>query len=170
MGILKCPGQDRRFWKPGDIFETDCPSCGQKIEFWKDDVRQKCAGCGKEVLNPRLDLACAQWCQYAEKCLEGLSLEERITAEAFGVFRQSPARMEHTLAVLRYAREILAAEGGDAQVVVAAALLHDIGIMQAESKYQSSEGCYQEKEGSAIAREILTRLGVDEKVIDEVAE
>ncbi len=170
MGILKCPGQDRRFWKPEDIFEVECPSCGSKIEFWKDDVRQKCNGCGSELLNPRLDLACAQWCQYAEKCLAGLTLEERIIAEVFSIFREAPARMEHTFSVLKFARQILAAEGGDAQVVTAAALLHDIGIKRAEEKCGGSEACYQEKEGPPIAREILTRLGVEDKVTDEACE
>ena len=170
MGILKCPGQDRRFWKPDDIFEVECPSCGQGIEFWKDDVRQKCSGCGNELLNPRLDLACAKWCQYAEKCLAGLTLEERIIAEVFSIFRAEPVRMEHTLSVLRFAKEILAAEGGDARVTIAAALLHDIGIMRAEEKYGSREGCHQEKEGSALAREILSRLGVEDEVTDEVSE
>jgi len=32
---MKCPGQDMRFWKPGDIFDTQCPKCGRRIEFLK---------------------------------------------------------------------------------------------------------------------------------------
>jgi len=34
---MKCPGQDMRFWKPGDIFDTQCPKCGRRIEFFKDE-------------------------------------------------------------------------------------------------------------------------------------
>jgi len=26
---MRCPGQDMRFWKPGDIFETQFPKCGK---------------------------------------------------------------------------------------------------------------------------------------------
>jgi hypothetical protein len=64
---MKCPGQDMRFWKPGDIFETPCPKCGGKVEFFKDEVRRKC-GCGHLMVNPKLDFGCAEWCQYAEQC------------------------------------------------------------------------------------------------------
>ena len=27
---MKCPGQDTRYWKPGDIFESPCPACGAR--------------------------------------------------------------------------------------------------------------------------------------------
>ena len=33
---MKCPGQDMRFWKPGDIFDTQCPKCGRRVEFFKE--------------------------------------------------------------------------------------------------------------------------------------
>jgi ribosomal protein S27E len=65
---MKCPGQDTRYWKKGDIFDVRCPSCGQAIEFFRDDVRRTCR-CGRVIVNPKLDLACAEWCQKAEECL-----------------------------------------------------------------------------------------------------
>ena len=64
---MKCPGQDMRYWRPGDIFDARCPACGSTIEFFKDEVRRKCR-CGRVVANPKLDLGCAQWCSYAEQC------------------------------------------------------------------------------------------------------
>ena len=70
MVMEQCPGQDKRFWKAGDIFEAPCPYCGGVIEFWKDDLRRRCRRCGKRVANPRLDLGCAEWCKYADQCLE----------------------------------------------------------------------------------------------------
>ena len=64
-----CPGQDTRFWKPGDIFNILCPYCKNAIEFWKDDPARPCPKCKKEVRNPRIDLGCAKWCKFADKCL-----------------------------------------------------------------------------------------------------
>ena len=32
---MRCPGQDTRFWKPGDIFEAPCPKCGGRSNFSK---------------------------------------------------------------------------------------------------------------------------------------
>lgn len=63
-----CPGQDTAFWKPGDIFEIKCPKCERVIEFYKDDAQRRC-GCGHIFKNPKLNLGCAQWCEFADKCL-----------------------------------------------------------------------------------------------------
>ena len=43
---MKCPGQDMRYWKPGDIFEVPCPECGEPTEFYKDEVQRLCRRCG----------------------------------------------------------------------------------------------------------------------------
>ena len=67
--MLRCPGQDQRFWKPDDIFEVKCPGCGGTIEFFKDEPKLKCRKCGKMVINPKIDFGCAEWCQYAEQCV-----------------------------------------------------------------------------------------------------
>ncbi len=67
--MTKCPGQDQRYWKPGDVFEVNCPGCNGKIEFFKDEPQLKCRKCGRAVLNPKINLACAKWCRYAEQCL-----------------------------------------------------------------------------------------------------
>ena len=72
MEQMKCPGQDTRFWKPGDIFVAECPKCGAEIEFFKDDTRRRCAWCGHMFYNPKIELGCAEWCQYAEKCVPDL--------------------------------------------------------------------------------------------------
>jgi ribosomal protein S27E len=74
MADVKCPGQDTRYWKKGDIFDVRCPKCGKEVEFFKDDVRRRCK-CGRTIVNPKLDLACAEWCQHAEKCVDGLPAE-----------------------------------------------------------------------------------------------
>ena len=53
-------------------------------------------------------------------------------------------------------------------IVKAAAILHDIGILEAECKYNSSAGKYQEIEGPPIAREILQKCGLDETIIEDI--
>jgi len=70
MPERRCPGQDMRYWKPEDIFTVACPFCRAEIEFWKDEPFRRCAACGKEVRNPKLDSGCADWCQHAPECLE----------------------------------------------------------------------------------------------------
>lgn len=69
MPTFRCPGQNPQNWRFEDIFEVQCPHCRTVLEFWKDEPMLLCKGCGREVRNPRLDLGCARWCKYADKCL-----------------------------------------------------------------------------------------------------
>jgi hypothetical protein len=85
-------------------------------------------------------------------------------------FGEDLRRRNHALRVTAFAGEILAGEPGDREVVIAAALLHDIGIREAERKYGSSAGDLQEREGPPVARGILARLGYPEPFIREVCE
>jgi predicted RNA-binding Zn-ribbon protein involved in translation (DUF1610 family) len=68
VAILRCPGQDLRFWKPEDVVEHPCPNCGAAVEFWRDDVARACPKCRKRVRNPCFNAGCAEWCKYADKC------------------------------------------------------------------------------------------------------
>lgn len=172
--MVRCPGQDQRFWKQGDIFDVKCPECGHGVEFFKDEPKLKCRKYGHEVANPKIDLGCAEWCQYAEQCL-GTSnanpvniMRDRLIEEMKKVFGSDRKRIEHALSVLDYAEQIQAAEGGDTLIVKAAAILHDIGIAEAQRKHNSSAGKYQEIEGPAIAKEIMAKLELDESVIEHV--
>jgi putative nucleotidyltransferase with HDIG domain len=131
-----------------------------------------------------MDFGCAQWCQYAEQCVGGISeeakarqkaeqkdlLKERISFEMKNYFGTDFKRVNHSLKVARYAEHILKVEGGNPLVVLGAAYLHDIGIHEAERKYKSTSGEYQEREGPAIAGQILERLDVQKEVIDEICD
>ncbi len=172
--MLRCPGQDQRFWKPEDIFEVRCPGCGRKMEFFKDEPKLKCRKCGRLVVNPKIDLGCAEWCQYAEQCVGDSAVKnisfirDKLIEEMKKVFGRDQKRIKHALSVLNYAEQIQAAEGGDPLVVKAAAILHDIGIQEAERKYGSSAGKYQEIEGPPIAERILKNYRLSDEVIEHI--
>ncbi|MDP2729543.1 MAG: HD domain-containing protein [Dehalococcoidales bacterium] len=85
-------------------------------------------------------------------------------------FGQDRKRINHARRVTGYAEELLKQEGGDYSIVIAAGLLHDIGIKAAEKKYGSTSGKYQEKEGPPIAREILSRLNFPAEQIEEICQ
>ena len=76
MSVVMCPGQNTAFWRPGDIFDITCPNCGATVEFFKDDARRRCVGCGHIFPNPKLNEGCAKWCKFADKCL-GINPELR---------------------------------------------------------------------------------------------
>jgi HD superfamily phosphodiesterase len=85
-------------------------------------------------------------------------------------FGDDEKRIQHALKVTANAETLLQTEGGDCRVVIAAAVLHDIGIHTAEAKHGSASGKFQEIEGPPIAREILDRLGFPAKETAEICE
>ena len=87
-----------------------------------------------------------------------------------GYFGADQKRISHALRVLGYAKEIMLEAGGDPEVVIAAAILHDIGIHEAERKYGSASGHYQEIEGPPIAEKILKQTGFPTAKTAEVLE
>ena len=177
---MKCPGQDMQYWKPDAVFETDCPQCGAKVEFFKDDQMRKCGSCGHRFVNPNMDFGCAAYCAYAEQCIGNLPsevlakrddmLKDRVAIEMKKYFRTDFRRIGHATRVARYAERIGKAEKGNIAVVLAAAYLHDIGIHEAERKYNSTAARYQEEEGPPIAKMILEKLGAKSELIEEVCD
>ncbi len=179
---MKCPGQDSRYWTGNDIFESKCPKCGTILEFFKDDSTRPCPECGYRMLNPHINFGCAEYCPHAEQCLgslpEGLqvkkgeksSLKDRVLAAMEEYFGDDARRINHAKKVADYAEQINKFEQGDPAVIMACGYLHDIGIKEAERKFQSSSAKYQHQEGPPVAREILTALDVEEEMISEICD
>ena len=87
------------------------------------------------------------------------------------IFKEIPFGIEHTLKVLKNAEEIMAGENVSdkaRELISITAILHDIGAVEAQRKYGSIEGVYQEKEGPAVARSILEKEELDSKDIERI--
>ena len=177
---MKCPGQDSRYWKAEAIFDEKCPKCGNSVEFFKDDTARKCSQCGHRFINPKMDFGCASYCEFAEQCMGTLPpellaekedlLKDRVAIEMKRYFKTDFKRIGHATKVARHAERIGKMEAGNLAVILCAAYLHDIGIPEAERKYNSTAARYQEQEGPPIARKILDKLGAKEALIDEVCD
>jgi HD superfamily phosphodiesterase len=86
-------------------------------------------------------------------------------------FGHDVRRINHALKVHALATLIGSRESVDRrllEIISYTALLHDIGIHEAERKYNSTAGNYQQIEGPPIARKILSDLGVPNDIIDRV--
>jgi len=87
-----------QYWKPGAIFESTCPKCGQPVEFFKDDTARKCGSCGHPLRQSPDGLRLRGLLPYAEQCLgtlpEGLAvqkenlLKDRVAVEMKRYFRE----------------------------------------------------------------------------------
>ncbi len=177
---MKCPGQDTQYWNQDAIFETECPECGHPMEFFKDDSMRRCRNCEKKIINPKMDFGCASYCKFAEQCVGSLPeeiimqnedlLKDRVAVEMKRYFKTDFKRIGHASRVARYADTIGKNEKANLAVVLCTAYLHDIGIKNAEEKYNSNAPKYQEIEGPPVARDIMEKLGANEELIDEVCD
>jgi DNA-directed RNA polymerase subunit RPC12/RpoP len=177
---MRCPGQDSRYWKPEAVYNVPCSKCGSLMEFFKDEPTRRCKKCGHKMVNPKMDFGCAAYCKFAEQCLGDLPqeliaqkkdlLKDRVAIEMKHFFKQDFKRIGHATKVARHAEQIAKEEKADVAIVLTAAYLHDIGIKEAEARYQSTEPKYQEDLGPPIARDILTKLGATPGLIDEVCD
>ena len=101
-------------------------------------------------------------------------MQERIRQlfhEMIAFDRGDPDLIQHFTKVHAYARLIAESEGIDhrtAQVLEAAALVHDIAIPLCNQKYGAHPGPLQEKEGPPLARGLLSRLPFMEEEIQRV--
>ena len=68
-----------------------------------------------------------------------------------------PRRVQHFIKVYGYCRLLRLSER-----------LHDIGIHEAERQHGSSAGPYQEQEGPAVARPLLSAADADESEIERI--
>ncbi|NTV89922.1 MAG: HD domain-containing protein [Clostridiales bacterium] len=104
---------------------------------------------------------------------------EAVLNEMIAYFGDDARRINHALKVYGFAKAILSGEASNRKIkelidedVVSitemAAILHDIGIKEAERKYNSSAGRYQELEGPAVAEEILERCGIDPEITERI--
>jgi putative nucleotidyltransferase with HDIG domain len=83
----------------------------------------------------------------------------RLTRALLEYFGPDNRRIEHALRVLHHA-EILAGQypGCDTDILIASALLHDIGIKVSELKHGYNNGKTQEEYGPPVAEELLRSI------------
>lgn len=97
--------------------------------------------------------------------------KEHIIQQMKEIFKEIPFGIDHTLKVLKNAEDIMTGEnvsGKERELISIVAILHDIGAVEAQRKYGSIEGVYQEKEGPAVARKILEKEDLDSKDIERI--
>ncbi len=173
-----CPGA--KFLRQPKPEMYTCPTCGEEIEIWSDEIRGYCATCKKAVLKDS-STSCLDWCQYGKDCVgeevyskymenRAVNLRQKLLEDLGRFFGEDTNRIDHAKDVLEFAEELLKEETADWHVVVPAAILHDVGTKPAEEKYGSSEARYQEAEGPPVAKKILFKHGLKQEDIDEICD
>jgi hypothetical protein len=176
---MKCPGQDRGYWKADAVFEIPCPQCGVPVELFKDEATGHCPRCDCRFANPGVEIGCAAWCALAQECLgvapqpqafmrpEG-ALAARLIHALEERFQSDRPRFARTLKVFQFAKSLVAKQGGDPRVVLAAALLLELVIRRSPSASAPGGSAEGSVSGAAEARRLLKQNGVDEETSQRI--
>ena len=176
---MKCPGQDRGYWKADAVFEVPCPQCGASVEVFKDEPTGHCPRCDHRFPNPGVEIGCAAWCALAQECLgvapqsqsfvrpEG-ALAARLIHALEERFQSDRPRFARTLKVFQFAKSLIGKQGGDPRVVLAAALLLDLAVRHSHGV--ASAGNVEDDSGGGIvkARSLMKQNGLDEETSQSI--
>ena len=95
----------------------------------------------------------------------------QLIEKMIGYFGTDVRRINHALKVYTFASCIAHRENlseTEMLIIEMTSVLHDIGIKQAELKYNSSAARYQETEGPPIAKLLLADMALDSEIIDRI--
>ncbi len=159
-------------------FDIPCPRCTHAVEVFKDEQRARCRRCGHRFANPKGAFDCANWCEYAEQCV-GVSasrvnslietaLAHRLMGAVEGRLRGDTAGFARSLLVFQHAGALMARSGGDARIVLAAALLlpHVSDVVPLEPEEDRAPGGSSPLDPVAVLRSVE----LDEAAIAQVVE
>ena len=68
-----CPGSKQLRQPAPEMF--DCPSCGEEVEIWTDELKRDCSGCGTTVIRDST-MSCLEWCAKAAECVGDSAYED----------------------------------------------------------------------------------------------
>ena len=98
-------------------------------------------------------------------------LKGRVIKQLVDFFDQDYRRITHALDVLYHAQRSMESHpDADAEVVIAAALLHDVGIKPSEAELGYNNGPTQEKYGPPVAQKLLSAIGFPDDKTRRVCE
>jgi hypothetical protein len=158
-----CPGSKILRQPQPEMF--DCPSCGEEVEIWTDEIRGVCSNCGRTVFREGF-MSCLEWCKFAQDCIGEEAYDRYMKNRAVGLRRklletmqeyweQDTDRMRQAEAVLSWSEEILKEENADWHIVIPASILQNVDGGTASG-------------GFAAAKEVLTRSGLMREDIEKI--
>lgn len=143
----------------------DCPSCGEEVEIWTDEIRGVCHNCGRAVFRDGY-MSCLEWCKYGQDCVGEEAYDRYMKNRAVGLRRKllegihkhwggNTSQIKSAEQILSWSEEILKGEKADWHIVIPASILHNI----------SSNN---EPEGLQSAKDILLRSGLMSEEIAKI--
>ena len=153
-----CPGAKILRQPQPEMF--DCPSCGEEVEIWTDEIRGVCSNCGQAVFREGT-MSCLEWCKFAQDCVGEEAYDRYIKNRAMGLRRKlletlqkhwdgDTDRLREAEEVLSWSEHILKGEKADWHIVIPASILQtvdgdaDSGVLRAAKEVLLRSGLVRE--------------------------
>jgi len=149
-----------------------CPFCKNSISIDDEKATVSCEKCNNLFPNLTKPYSEELFLNFIDSYLNSIPkiFPYTVAFSTRDYFENDYKRIFHAFNVANYAKFIAQKENGDLEIVLPCGYLHDIGIKNAELKYNSSAPKYQEIEGPPVAKEILTDLKCKEELIEEICD
>jgi predicted RNA-binding Zn-ribbon protein involved in translation (DUF1610 family) len=158
-----CPGAKFLRQPKPEIFA--CPSCGEEVEIWSDEIRGVCSNCGRTVFREGT-MSCLEWCKFAQDCVGEATYDRYMKNRAVGLRRRlleamrqhwnnDTDRLRKAEAVLSWSEEILKEEKADWHIVIPASILQNVDGGTSSASFRAAE-------------EVLIRSGLIREDIERI--
>jgi len=158
-----CPGARFLRQPKPEIFE--CPSCGEEVEIWTDEIRGVCSNCGRTMFREGA-MSCLEWCKFAQECVGEATYDRYMKNRAVGLRRrlleamhrqweQDTDRLRQAKAVLSWSEQILKEEKADWHIVIPASILQNVDGGTSSAAFRAAEEALVR---SGLMREDLERI------------
>jgi predicted RNA-binding Zn-ribbon protein involved in translation (DUF1610 family) len=158
-----CPGAKFLRQPKPEIFT--CPSCGEEVEIWTDEIRGVCSNCGRTLFREGT-MSCLEWCKFAEECVgaetygrymknRAVGLRRRLLEVMGRYWNEETDLLREARAVLSWSERLLEEEKADWHIVIPASILQTVDG-------QTSSACFR------AAEEVLVRSGLIQEDIERI--
>jgi len=131
-----CPGAKILRQPAPEMFS--CPSCGEEVEIWTDELMRHCLNCGKAVYRDS-SMSCLEWCKHGKECVgddvydtymrnKSIGIKRCLLEQIRSYFQDNRVNMVRAKAVLSNAEEILGDEEGEFHIAIPASILLNVDV------------------------------------------
>ena len=129
-----CPGSKLMRQPRPDNFE--CPTCGEEVEIWSDEIRGACLKCGTTVMRDGT-MSCLDWCSMGRDCVgeeiygsyiknKAITVKQRLFSFLEENYPENDSTKDLSRKINQFAETLSEQEKVDGHVVLAARILASV--------------------------------------------
>ena len=86
MDHIVCPGSRTMRQPVPEMFQ--CPTCGEEVEIWSDEIKGSCLKCGTTVMRDGF-MSCLDWCAMGKDCVGDATYGKYMNNKAESIKKQA---------------------------------------------------------------------------------